>query len=130
QVLGQPGLDVGGGTRQRLREHLTTLLGDQDIVLDAHTDTAQLLGDGQVVGLEVQTRLHGEHHARFQVTVQVHPLAGDGTVVHVHAEHVTGAVQGVSALQSQLQYTVERPFQQSPHDQFLGQHTLGDIVVV
>src|ERR687886_293961 len=43
--------------RQRGREVPVAVLGDQDVVLDAHTDAAVLLRHRQVVGLEVQARL-------------------------------------------------------------------------
>ena len=60
---GDPGLDVVGGPGHRRREVLVAVLGDQDVVLDAHADAAELLGRQLVVGLEVQPGLHREDHA-------------------------------------------------------------------
>src|SRR5690554_2577816 len=60
-----------GVARQGGREVLGTVRGDQDVVLDAHADAAQLLGHEQVVGLEVQAGLDGEDHALLERALEV-----------------------------------------------------------
>ena len=62
-----PRLDVGRGAGERGREVPEAVGGDQDVVLDPDADAAQLLGDEQVVLLEVQARLDGEHVALGEV---------------------------------------------------------------
>ena len=52
-----------GGAGERRREVPRAVGGDEDVVLDPDADAAQLLGDEQVVLLEVEARLDGEHHA-------------------------------------------------------------------
>ena len=49
-------------------------------------------GTSSSSGLEVQPRLHGDHHARLQRALPVELPPGLGAVVHVEAEVVRGAV--------------------------------------
>src|ERR671913_1089632 len=68
---GHPGLDGVGLSRQGCRQVADAVLGDDDVVLDPDTDAAQLLGDEQVVLLEVEARLDREHHALGEDAVAV-----------------------------------------------------------
>ena len=56
---------------ERRREVPGAVGGDQDVVLDPDADAAQLLGDEQVVLLEVQPGLDGQHHALGEVALGV-----------------------------------------------------------
>src|SRR4051794_18855576 len=58
--LAHPADDLLRITRQRGREVDRLAVGDDDVVLDAHPDAAELRGDGAVVRLEVQAGLDGQ----------------------------------------------------------------------
>ena len=105
---GHPRLQLVGLPGQGDGEVLVAVLGHQDVVLDPYTDAAVLLGNGQVVGLEVDARFDGEHHAGFQGAVHVPPGRCLGAVVDVQAEHVTGPGKGPTALQSEFTGLVRR----------------------
>src|SRR5699024_7546930 len=90
--VGDPRLDLGGGVRPGAGEVAVAVLSDDDVVLDPHADAAQVLGDLEVVGLEVQPGLDGEHRARHELGVHVLLAGGQGAVVHVDAEVVARAV--------------------------------------
>ena len=71
RAAGHPLLDLARSAREGGGEVLVAVGGDQDVVLDPHADAAVLLGDRQVVELEVQARLDGQHHAGHQRGVGV-----------------------------------------------------------
>ncbi len=68
-----PLLDLVGLAGQRGGEVPRAVGGDDDVVLDPDADAAHLLGDEQVVLLEVQARLDGEHHALGQGALRCRP---------------------------------------------------------
>src|SRR5665648_756428 len=92
QQPGHPRLDVLRPARERGRQVLVAVGSDQHVVLDPDADPAVLRRDRQVVGLEVQAGLDGEHHPRLQHRVQVHLPTRLRAVVHVKTEVVAGAV--------------------------------------
>src|SRR5690349_11997928 len=75
-------------------EHLAAVAGHDHVVLDADADALELLrGAGGSRG-DVDARLDGERHARFEHA----PLVADlvvADVVHVHAQPMAGAVHEV-----------------------------------
>src|SRR6476620_8979186 len=89
-----PLLDVGRRAGEGGGEVPVAVGGDEDVVLDADADAAQLLGDEQVVLLEVEAGLDRQHHALGEVALGVDVDRGATAVVDVHAEHVRRAVKG------------------------------------
>src|SRR6266404_9845854 len=83
--------DVGNRLGSRRRHHLVTVVRHQHVVLDSDSDTAETLGHIFVVVIDVESRLDGQHHPRFQNSRRaVDPIETD--VMHVHPEPVTGAM--------------------------------------
>src|ERR1035437_4828644 len=95
---GDPGLDVARGAGHGCGEVVTAVRGDQDVVLDAHPDAAQLLGHQQVVGLEVEPGLYGEDHPGPQLRAHVLLAQCQGAVVNVQTQVVAGAVNHPAAV--------------------------------
>lgn len=88
---GHQRLDLGDGLRHAVGQHFATIAGDHHVVLDAYADTAPLLRHRGIVRGDVDARLDGHRHARFEHP----PFAADAVladVVHVHPQPVAGAV--------------------------------------
>src|SRR5262249_36528784 len=97
-----PLLEVAGAARQRRGQVPAAGLGDDDVLLDANADSAQLLRKRQVVRLEVEARLDREHVPRLEHTAETGGAArnrggsaGMRAVGHSEPEHVAGRADGV-----------------------------------
>src|SRR5690606_7919674 len=67
---GHPFLDVLGTAGERRREVLVPGGRDEHVVLDPYPDAPVLLGDGEVVALEVQAGFDGEDHPGLEDPVE------------------------------------------------------------
>src|SRR5260221_13254512 len=116
-------LDVLDGLRALGGEDFAALRGDQHIVLDAHADVPEWLGN-VVRRADVKARLDGEHHAGPQLAplALLHVVA---CVVHVEAEPVAGAVHVELLVRVVLEHLVDAAFAKLEVDEPLHQHTPG-----
>ena len=96
------------------------MLGDEHVVLDPHADAAIGFGHSLVVR-QIEPRLHGQHHAGFQLAPVAVVLVG-ADVVHVHAQPVAGAVHVIGLVRLVLDQILGLAVQDTQFHQSLGQH--------
>src|SRR6185312_8131822 len=122
-------LDLIGMLRGTGGQHLDTLLGHHDIVLDPDADAMEALGYAARAGRNIDTRLDGHDHTGLEHA----PLIADlviPNVVHVHAEPVARAVHEEPAIGSFALELRNAPLQQPQLHQALGDDVHGGIVRV
>src|SRR5690554_4085756 len=124
---GHPRLDLVSSPGPLAGKDLVSVPGDQHIILDTDADTPPPGCHLLVVRGDVDPRLPGHHHARFQHP----PFAADpvlADIVHIHAQPVTGAVhvEGAVATAGDERLGIAR--QQTQFHQPLGDHPYGSVM--
>src|SRR3954447_15681098 len=89
-ALAHQGLDLGDLLRRLSRQYFAAVRGNDDIVFDAYADVPQM--PGYVVGRpDIASRLHRQHHPRFQSAPLPVALV-IAAVVYIHSQPVPGTM--------------------------------------
>ena len=104
-----------------MTKHFAAGFGHQHVILDANANTPPLLVHRGVIRRHIQTRLHGQRHARLQLA----PLFLNAVithVMHIQTQPMAGAVHKELSVAFRFHQLVEFPFQQAQVDQPLSQY--------